>query len=227
MVESLKIFYTSVGRKLVMALTGLFLITFLFEHLYGNLLLYKLDGGKAFNEYTEFMTGNLLIRIIEYALFGSIIIHVLDALFLTQQNKKARPVGYAVSHTAGTSSWFSRNMGLSGTIVLFFLVVHLRTFFFPHRFGAPETSMSYDVAEAFQSNWYAALYLISMVLLGAHLNHGFQSAFQSLGVNNHKYRGTIKSMGTSIALLIMVGFASFPIVFYFDLFGISTNIMNP
>lgn len=227
MVEALKIFYTSVGRKLLMALTGLFLVIFLFKHLYGNLFLYKMDGGKAFNEYGEDLVNSIIIRIIEYVLFFSLIAHIIDALYLTQQNKKARPVGYAVSHQSGNSTWFSRNMGLTGSVILVFLVVHLRTFFVPHRFGHPETTMAYDVAAAFQSNWYSALYLVSMVLLGAHLNHGFQSAFQTLGLNDHKYRVTLKNLGTVISLVIMVGFASFPIIFYFDLFGVASNILNP
>ena len=225
MVESLKMFYTSVGRKLVMALTGLFLFVFLLEHLYGNLLLYKLDVGKAFEEYSAFMAGNLIIRAVEYGLFGGIIIHILDALFITLSNRKARPIGYAVSHQSKNSTWYSRNMGLTGSIILFFLVIHLRTFFFPHRFGHPETTMAYDVANAFQTSWYAALYLVSMVLLGSHLNHGIQSAFHTLGRNDMKYRKTLKSVGTILALIIMIGFASFPIVFYFDLFGAATNIL--
>src|SRR6185436_17119585 len=97
------------------------------------------------------------------------------------------PTPYEVSRQSQNSTWFSRNMGLSGSVVLFFLIVHLRTFFVPHRFGSPEHSMSYDVAEAFSSHWYAALYIISMILLGFHLNHGFQSAFQTMGWNNRKY----------------------------------------
>jgi succinate dehydrogenase / fumarate reductase cytochrome b subunit len=226
MIASLKMFYTSVGRKLVMALTGLFLFLFLLEHLYGNLLLYKIDGGRAFNEYSEFMAGNIIIRTIEIVLFAGFVIHIIDALFLTYSNRKARPVGYAVNHKSANSSWFSRNMGLTGTVILFFLIVHLRTFFFPHRFGAPETSMAYDVANAFQSNWYSALYLAAMVLLGAHLNHGFQSSLQTLGLNNKKYRQPLKSTGTIISMLIMIGFASFPIIFYFDLFGIASDILN-
>jgi succinate dehydrogenase / fumarate reductase, cytochrome b subunit len=226
MIASLKIFYTSVGRKLVMALTGLFLLLFLLEHLYGNLLLYKMDGGVAFNEYSEFMAGNLLIRIIEIVLFAGIIIHVIDALVLTYDNRKARAVGYAVNHPSKNSTWFSRNMGLTGTVILFFLVIHLRTFFFPHRFGTPETSLAYDVAYAFQSNWYAALYLVSMVLLGAHLNHGFQSAFHTLGISNKKYRTALKTTGTIIAMIIMIGFATFPVVYYFDLFGAASNLLS-
>lgn len=226
MISAFKMFYSSVGRKLVMAITGLFLLLFLLEHLYGNLLLYKLDEGRSFNDYTEFMTGNLIIRAIEYILFAGFIVHIIDALFLTYSNRKARPIGYSVNHKAQNSSWFSRNMGLTGTIIFVFLVIHLRTFFVPHRFGEPDNSMAYDVAAAFQSNWYSALYLVAMVLLGAHLNHGFQSAFQSLGVNNLRYRKPIKTTGSILSLIIMTGFASFPVIFYFDLFGIASNILN-
>jgi succinate dehydrogenase / fumarate reductase, cytochrome b subunit len=226
MIAAFKMFYTTVGRKLVMALTGLFLFLFLLEHLYGNLLLYKMDGGEAFIGYGEFLVHNLIIRTIEYVLFAGFIIHIIDALFLTLSNRKARPINYAMSHQGQNSSWFSRNMGLTGSIILVFLVIHLRTFFFPHRFGAPETTMAQDVATAFQSNWYAAFYLVSMVLLGAHLNHGFQSSLQTLGVNNMKYRSSIKALGTVLSLIIMVGFASFPIMFYFDFFGVATNILQ-
>jgi succinate dehydrogenase / fumarate reductase cytochrome b subunit len=226
MIAAFKMFYTSVGRKLIMAMTGLFLFLFLLEHLYGNLLLYKMDAGEAFNEYGEMLTGNIIIRTIEYALFAGFVIHIIDALFLTLANRKARPIAYSVSQQSQNSSWFSRNMGLTGTVILVFLVVHLRTFFFPHRFGAPETSMAYDVAQAFQSNWYAALYLVSMVLLGAHLNHGFQSALQTLGVNNMKYKKPIKAIGTGISLVIMTGFSSFPVMFYFNFFGIADNILQ-
>src|SRR5262245_59209571 len=113
MITALRLFYTTIGRKLVMALTGLFLCTFLIEHLYGNLLLYKMDQGTAFNEYTETMTGNLLIRIVEIGLFAGIIIHALDGLLLTLANRRARPVRYAVSRQSGNSTWYSRNMGLT------------------------------------------------------------------------------------------------------------------
>lgn len=226
MIEAFRVFYTTVGRKILMALTGLFLLLFLFEHLYTNLLLYKIDEGHSYNDFSEFLAGNIIIRTIEYVLFASIIIHVIDALLLTYTNRKARPVGYAVNHQAQNSSWFSRNMGMTGVIILIFLVIHLKTFFVPHRLGTPENSMAYDVAYAFQSNWYAAFYLISMVLLGAHLNHGIQSALATLGVSNMKYRKTIRAGGTLLSLIFMIGFASFPVVFYFDLFGIASNILG-
>jgi len=226
MIAALKMFYSTLGRKLVMALTGLFLAVFLLEHLYGNLQLYKMDGGLAFNEYGEFLVHNIVIRTVEFALFGGILLHVIDALFLTLHDRNARPVRYAVSHQAGNSTWFSRNMGLTGSIILVFLVIHLKTFFVTHRFQGVDTSMAQDVAVAFQSNWYAALYLFSMVLLGAHLNHGFQSAFQTLGWNNHRYMKPLKIVGTLFALLVTIGFGSFPIIFYFDLFGVASNILG-
>ncbi len=226
MISALKMFYTTVGRKLVMALTGIFLFLFLLEHLYGNLLLYKIDEGRSFNDYSETLSGNIIIRTIEYILFAAFIIHALDALYLTYTNRRARGIGYSVSQQSQNSSWFSRNMGLTGSVILVFLVIHLRTFFFPHRFGNPETSMAYDVAAAFQSNWYSAFYLISMVILGAHLNHGLQSSLQTLGLNNKYYRQPIKIAGTVFSLIIMIGFASFPIIFYFDLFGVASNILN-
>ncbi len=226
MIASLRMFYSTVGRKLVMALTGLFLCIFLLEHLYGNLLLYKIDAGLAFNEYSAWMAGNMLIRTVEFGLFAGFLIHIIDGLYLTLQNKKARPVRYAVSQQTGNSTWFSRNMGLTGSVILVFLVIHLRSFFFPHRVMHAENSMAYDVAVAFQSNWYSALYVVAMVILGAHLNHGFQSAFQTIGTNNQKYRQTLKIAGSVFALIIMIGFASFPVMFYFDLFGISSNILG-
>lgn len=226
MIASLRMFYTSVGRKLVMAMTGLFLCVFLLEHLYGNLQLYKMDGGKAFNEYGEFLVNNLIIRTVEYLLFGSILLHIVDGLYLTLRNQKARPVRYAVNHASKNSTWFSRNMGLTGSVIFIFLVLHLRTFFVPHRIMGSETSMAMDVASAFQSPAYALLYVIAMILLASHLNHGFQSAFQTLGWNNHKYSGVLKTAGTLFSLLVLVGFSSFPILFHFDLFGVASNILQ-
>jgi len=226
MISALKMFYSSVGRKLIMALTGLFLCIYLIEHLYGNLLLYKLDQGRAFDDYTEFMTGNMIIRTVEFVLFAGIIIHVLDALVLTLSNRKARPIGYTVNRQSQNSTWFSRNMGLTGSIIFVFLVIHLREFFFAHRFGGVKELMSVSVAHSFSVPWYSTLYVVAMVFLGVHLNHGFQSAFQTMGWSNKKYMKVLRYGGAAFATIMMVGFASFPIIFYFDLFGISSNILG-
>ena len=215
----LSTFSLSTGRKYLMALTGLFLCVFLVEHLYTNLLLFVGDNGVLFNEASHSMVHNVLIRIIEIFLFAAIIVHIVQALFLTRQNTAARPVKYAVNKPSKNSSWYSRNMGLTGSVILFFLVVHLANFFVPYRIthtvgGEGQETVAYHVAEAFENPLYAALYLVSTLLLAFHVNHGFQSAFQSLGANNSKYAPLLRNTGKGFAILVGVGFAAFPIIFY-------------
>lgn len=200
-----------------MACTGLFLVLFLLEHLYGNMLLYAQDGGAAFNEYSHSMSHNLLIRIVEVFLFVSIIIHVVQAIYLTKQNTDARPVKYAMFKVGETSSWFSRNMGITGSVIFAFLVIHLKTFFFPYRVTDGIEDLAMSVQDAFSSGWYSAFYFIAMVILSFHINHGFQSAFRSLGLNNKKYAPVLQMASTGIAILFFVGFASFPVLFYFKI----------
>src|ERR1051326_5859987 len=140
---------SSLGRKVVMSLTGLFLCLFLVEHLYGNLLLYTDPSGQAFVEYSHDAVHSILIRSIEVILFIAIVLHVLQAIMLTRQNAQARPVKYAVSKVSETSTWFSRNMGITGSVIFFFLVVHLRTFFFPYRVTGGVENLAMSVKEAF------------------------------------------------------------------------------
>jgi succinate dehydrogenase / fumarate reductase cytochrome b subunit len=217
--SSLKIFNITLVRKYLMAVTGLFLSAFLIEHLYGNILLLYNDGGVAFNQYCEDMTGSLLIRIIEFALFGAFLFHIIDAIVISVQNKNARPLDYAVDKKSKNSSWYSRNMGFTGSIIFIFLVLHLRTFFFEHRVLTSSETYYDTLVFAFQHGWYVAFYVVSMILLGAHLNHGIQSAFRSLGLSNKNYSGIIKTTGSAFAILMAVGFAAFPIIFYFNLLG--------
>ena len=204
-----------------MALTGLFLCTFLLEHLYGNILLYNNDGGEAFDEYSHSMVHNLLIRIVEVLLFAAIIVHAFQGIVLTRKNAAARPVNYAIKKDSETSSWFSRNMMLTGAFVLFFIVVHLYSFFVPYRISGLDEgqAVSQLVKESFENGWYSLFYFVSVLLLASHLNHGFQSAFQTMGINNKKYSPLIKIGGTAFAVLIFLGFASFPVVFYFGWMG--------
>ncbi len=212
-----QIFNPTVGRKVLMALTGLFLCVFLCEHLYGNLLLYYNDHGHQYELYTHILTRTLLIRIVEYVLFGSFIIHIIDATMLTISNRKARPIGYAKQNRSGNSTWISRNMGLTGSLILFFLIVHLKTFFVPHRFLGDNGSMYAELVDAFKDWRYAGFYVLSVIFLGLHLNHGVQSAFQTLGLNNKNYAPIIKAAGTAFALIMTIGFASVPIVYYFEI----------
>lgn len=202
-----------------MALTGLFLCVFLVEHLYGNLLLYKDDGGEAFRQYSHDLVHSILIRTVEIFLFAAIIVHIIQAVMLTRKNRAARPIPYAVTASSETSSWFSRNMMLTGAIIFFFLVVHLKNFFVTYRITGEVTDISGHVKESFTEGWYSALYIVAIAILTFHLNHGFQSAFQTLGLSNKKYSPILKKIGTGFAILIFIGFASFPVIFYFNLLG--------
>jgi succinate dehydrogenase / fumarate reductase cytochrome b subunit len=142
---------------------------------------------------------------------------VVQAIYLTKQNSDARPVKYAMFKVGETSSWFSRNMGVTGSVIFFFLVVHLRTFFFPYRVTDGITDIAMSVQDAFSNAWYAGFYFTAMLILGFHLNHGFQSAFRSLGLNNKKYAPALQMASTGIAILFFLGFASFPVLFYFKI----------
>jgi succinate dehydrogenase / fumarate reductase cytochrome b subunit len=217
-----KFLSSTLGKKVIMALTGLFLISFLVIHLIGNLQLLHDDGGRAFNIYARFMTTNPLIKTISYLLYSSIIVHALWALFLTTQNRKARGGSYAVTNKS--SAWTSRNMGVLGTMVLIFIVIHMRQFWAEMHWGGIATA-DYDgeavkdlyaiVALAFKEPWYVALYTVSMIAMAFHLWHGFSSAFQTLGLNHLKYNKGIDFVGRVIAIVIPAAFAWIPIKMFF------------
>ncbi len=177
---------TSLGKKYVMSLTGLFLIIFLIVHLVGNLQLLLDDNGEKFNLYTKFMTSNPLIKTISYGLYFFILLHATQGIRLWLQNLKARKHRYAVK-SRSTTTFASRTMGVLGTIVLLFLIIHLWRFWFQMKIGAvemvnygehePVLNLYAVVALAFRTWWYVLLYVICMVVLGYHLYHGFQSSF--------------------------------------------------
>ena len=216
---------SSIGKKVVMAATGLFLCIFLIEHLYGNILLYFNDGGLAFNEYSHDAVRNILIRIVEIVLFAAIIIHVVQALIITNDNRRARPIKYAVSTSTEGSSWFSRNMGLTGSVVLFFIVIHLYHFFFPYRITKDHThTIAQMVKIGFQDPVYVAIYVVGVTFLFFHLNHAFKSAFHTLGLSSKKYASVWQMAGSGFAWLMWIAFASFPILFYFGIAGKSIQI---
>lgn len=216
---------SSLGQKTIMAASGLFLCVFLVEHLYTNLLLFANDGGIAFNEASHSMVHSIFIRIVEVLLFVAIAVHVAQAISITRQNANARPVKYAVYKVNETSSWFSRNMGLTGSLIFFFIVVHLWHFFVPYRItnevgGDGQNNLAQAVKYAFQNGWYVLIYVIGILFLSFHLNHGFQSAFRSLGLNNKKYAPVLSIAGSVFAFVIVgIGFASMPILFYFGVAG--------
>lgn len=219
-------FTSSIGRKIIMSLTGIFLILFLTVHLIGNIQLLFNDEGKAFNVYADMMGNNFLIQLISKGNFFFILLHAVMGIVLWLQNKSAKGSRYAVK--AKNTSFASQNMAWFGIIILAFILLHLYQFFLqmkaPDLFDSTEL-VAYDgvevrnlyklVAATFSNIGYVIFYLISMVVIGLHLNHGFQSAFQSLGLNHKKYTPIIKGLGLGYSILVPLGFAIIPIVFYF------------
>lgn len=248
---------SSIGRKVLMALTGLFLCTFLIVHMVGNLQLFKDDQGMAFNTYTVFMTSNPVIKTISYGLYFLILFHAFWGLWVTYQNRKARSVRYAVVNNS--SSWASRNMAVLGTVLLVYLAVHMGDFWYEFKFGhlpyveyvenvntgaltsVKEMEAGYtqdvkmvqfaseaegthtvvvkdlykEVDESFSNPLIVIFYILAMVALSFHLIHGFQSGFQTLGINHPKYNPLIKFIGIGVfAIIIPIAFAAMPIYFF-------------
>ncbi|WP_111671458.1 succinate dehydrogenase cytochrome b subunit [Algoriphagus litoralis] len=214
---------STLGKKLLMALTGLFLILFLVVHLIGNLQLLLPDNGESFNLYAESMATNPLIKVVSIGNFAFIILHVIYSILLTRHNKKSRPIGYAETAASTNSAWSSRNMGILGTLILIFLLVHLKGFYYEIKFGevpmVDYAGIMYKnvfaiVAAAYSNVFYVVFYVISMGFLGFHLSHGFASAFQTLGLNHVKYSPLIQKVGIGFSILIPALFALIPIVMY-------------
>lgn len=215
---------STLGRKLIMALTGLFLILFLTGHVSGNMFLFKNDGGEAFNKYAKFMTTDPIVKFLSYVTYISVIGHVVYSIFLSRQNKAARPIGYAESKASTNSSLASRNMGILGTIILVFLVAHMKGFWYEMHwgdlpvvnYGGEEYKDLFKIVQfAFQSELLVAAYVIAMGFLAFHLSHGFASAFQTLGLSHKKYSPAIQFVGRVYCILVPVLFASMPLYIYF------------
>lgn len=214
-----KFLNSSIGKKLMMAFTGSFLLIFLIIHLIGNITLFF--GADAFNGYVSALdVVKPLIRVIEVVLLTAFILHIFNGVKLWIENKRARGVTYKINGSSENSDVFSRTMFLSGSIIFIFLVSHLGTFFWRFNvhdpMGLAEIHQYFDIVVYFFSIWwYVLLYIIAMALLGFHLNHGSQSVFQTFGWNHNKYTPFIKKLGTLYAIIMAAGFASMPIYFFF------------
>lgn len=211
-------FSTSIGKKLQMSLTGIFLILFLVVHCYINAQIFYMDHGTRFNEAAHFMGTNALIRTVELGLFGFLFLHIIQGLLLWSKNNSRRSVKYAVSAGNKTSPWYSRSMALLGTLILLFLVMHLSKFWAPNRFsqtfGSGELPLYDLMREEFQTAWVVAVYVLGCVALGWHLVHGFYSALQTLGLGTHKYKGIIKAIGVGFSIIVPLIFALMPVAFF-------------
>jgi len=212
---------STISSKVVMALAGLFLMTFLVVHLFLNLLMLLGDEGETFSRAVSFMTYNPAIKIFEYVLFAGFIIHMLVGLLIELRNYLARPVKYAVSNTSQTS-FFSKYMIHTGIIIAIFLIIHFTHFFFVklNLVEVPaHAANNHDFFTMskylFKNAIYSLIYVISFVFLGLHLNHAFQSAFQTLGINHPRYTPFIKVVSSIYAIGVSVGYSLIPIYFYF------------
>lgn len=207
-----------------MSLAGLFLITFLLVHLGINLLLVFTENNMAFNKAAHFMGTNIFIKVFEVVLFGGFFLHIIYALILQFQNWRARPKRYYKANKSETSP-FSKWMIHTAAIILLFLVVHLIDFYIKAKFIGDVADVVYDgkhyhdlatlVVEKFQMLGYVIFYIISFLILGFHLTHGFQSAFKTLGLNNKTYTPIINVISIAYTVLVVAGFTLIPLLIYF------------
>lgn len=210
----------TVGRKIAMALSALFLLIFLTQHLVINLS--SVISADAFNELSHFMGTNGLIQfVMQPVLIFGVVFHFVMGFILTAKNNAARPVKYAKNNSAANSSWTSRNMILSGVVILLFLGLHFYDFWIPeisHKYihSLPEDETRYygELVAKFQDPIRVGIYCLAFIFLGLHLAHGFKSSFQSMGWNHPKYNPIIKGIGTFYSVVVPVGFI-FIAVFHF------------
>ena len=211
-------FTSSIGKKFLMGLTGLFLILFLIVHAGINACIFLNDGGLTFNHVAHFMSHNWIMRFLEVGLFAGLILHIIQGLMLWSQNNKARPVQYHFNQPSKNSKWYSRSMGILGTLLLLFIVMHLNHFYVGTKIKLYSGDLSHNLFEemktVFAEPLVVGLYLVGLVALFWHLFHGFQSAFQTFGINHKKYTPLLKTMGTIYAIIICVLFALMPIALH-------------
>jgi len=217
------ILQSSLTKKYVMALAGLFLLTFLFVHMTINLFV-LLPSTDLFNIAAHFMGTNIFIRIFEVVLFGGFIIHIIYGIFIQIQNWLARPSRYKVEGWSHTSP-FSKFMIHTAILIFIFLIIHMGDFYIKAKFlgevgeVAIDGHMYHDLAALviakFQIPVFVFGYILALVFLGFHLQHGFQSAFQSLGLSHEKYTPLIKFLSTIISIVLVVGYITIPLVIYF------------
>jgi succinate dehydrogenase / fumarate reductase, cytochrome b subunit len=225
-----QVFTSTIGQKLVMGLTGLFLISFLVVHVGLNACIWADDNGEMFNKGAHFMGAMVLIRIMEVGLFIGFFIHIIQGFVLTAYNNSRRGTAYRVNKGYG-SKWYSRSMGLLGTLLLLFLIMHIWHFWIPSRFGGmwnvrPLEEVSYNngavtihnlylqMLQVFQSPVVVVLYVLGCISLAYHLAHGFKAAFRTFGVHNNRYYGIIKIAGYAFSVIVPLAFAMMPVSMY-------------
>lgn len=213
---------STLSRKILMCVTGLFLSFFLLIHFLGNLQLFlpQEQAHLQFNAYSHFLSGNIIIKIVSYVLYTSIIVHAVDGLIITLRNRKSGG-NYRTDNRKRASTWASRNMGILGTLILIFLVIHFQNFWYVYKFGNlplddnGNKDLYILVITVFKEWWFVLIYVVSMIALCYHLIHGIQSAVRTLGVFHPKFVRWFKNAGIAYSLIISFGFALMPIYIFF------------
>ncbi|MBS3738099.1 succinate dehydrogenase cytochrome b subunit [Mesohalobacter halotolerans] len=213
-------------RKSLIALTGLFLCVFLVVHLSANaiLLLPNDIASELYNSYSHTLRENPLITVVAYVLYISIVLHAVVALLITLHNRKAKPQKYIMDKSQQNSSWYSKNMGILGTLILIFIIIHLANFWARIKLGIGEEvlldkngykdvfSVTYEL---FQNIWFVLFYSILAIPLAFHLYHGLKSGFKTLGFYHKKGLRILAKVSLIYAIIMGVGFGIIPIVVYF------------
>jgi succinate dehydrogenase / fumarate reductase cytochrome b subunit len=216
MMSRLQVFLrSSIGKKLLMALTGLFLIGFLIAHLAGNLTLFVDADGSAMAVYAQKLADlGPLLWIAEIGLFVLFVVHLGLGMRAAMENREARPSRYKDTAPKGGRSPASVTMIATGVVILLFLIVHLIDFrMVDGLFAHPEpATLAKVVVERLSSPLGAAIYFLGMVALGVHLWHAFQSALQTLGLRHPAYDKSIKCVGATLAVVVAGLFAAFPVL---------------
>ena len=212
-----QLFTSSIGKKYLMGLTGFFLIIYLVVHASANAMIFYNDNGETFNTVAYFLSHNFFVRFLEIGLFAVFILHIIQGLLLWQQNRAARKVKYYKQKFPREIKWYSRYMGWLGTFLLLFLVMHLYHFWAGTKnemyFNGPEVNLYYEMKEVFTNPLLFTLYMIGLVSLLFHLLQGFQSAFQTFGINHRRWTPIVKGIGIFYSVAICILFAFMPIAF--------------
>jgi succinate dehydrogenase / fumarate reductase cytochrome b subunit len=221
------LFKTSVGRKNLMAVTGLFIAFFLIIHLVGNLILILPDswfpiefwGGvesshDMYNAYSHFLVHFWPITLVAWVLYIAIFTHIIDALLITLNNNKAKGEKYVVTDNS-TSSWYSRNMGILGVVIGIFIVIHMGQFWLKYKVLGTEHDLYELVVGTLKQTWVLVLYEIGIIALGFHLAHGIESAHRSLGAYPKGMMRVIKYIALCFSIVMAVLYAIIPIIIYF------------
>jgi len=215
-------FSSSIGRKYTMALSALFLIFFLLQHFTINVI--STFSEETFNEISHFMGTNPLVQFaLQPILIFGVVFHFIMGFVLEIKNRNSREINYAVNKGSANSTWTSRNMIWSGLFILFFIGFHFYDFWIPEinykyiEFKTEDPNRYYEeLVHMFANPIRVGIYVLAFVFLSLHLQHGFQSAFQSIGARHDKYTPTIKRLGKIYAIAIPAGFIFIAIFHYLN-----------